>query len=99
MTVVRAQLAFGQSLGPGSFGDLTDAEVTVGWGPGGLFEVTLTPDVPAEVVTAVRCRVISQTSVDEQLRRDIADSLSAEPSPDRTAALVEAVARLALEVP
>jgi hypothetical protein len=43
--------------------------------------------------------VISRTTAEEALRRDIADLLATEPSPERAAALVEALAYLALEVP
>ncbi|MBB3041229.1 hypothetical protein [Nocardioides soli] len=99
MTAIRAQLGFGQSIGPASFVDLTDAEVEVRFGDGGLLEVTLTPDVSGEVAAAVRCRVISQGPEDEAVRREIAGLLAEEPGPGRTAALVEALGRLAVLVP
>lgn len=95
MTMVRAKL----NRSDLAFDDITDAEVSTSSGADGLLEVTLVPDVSDEVALLVKIRVISQGEEDEALRRQVAALLDEEPSADRTAALVEALARLALEVP
>jgi len=96
MTVVRARLSRTTDY---AFDDLTTAEVTAAFGPDGLLEVTLTPDVTEDVATAVRCRVISHGPDDEALRVEIAGLLRQPASPERTEALVVALARLAVLVP
>lgn len=99
MTTIIAPLAPGRSIAATSFADLTNATVTVGRAEGDMLVVTLTPDVTARVATSVRCRIISRTTTEETLRRTIATALAATPSTERTASLVDSLAKLALEVP
>lgn len=96
MTVIRARLTRTTDY---AFDDLTTADVASAFGSDGFLEVTLTPDVTDDVATAVRCRVISHGPDDEALRREIARLLDQPASPERTEALVVALARLAVLVP
>lgn len=99
MTVISAQLGFGRSLGAESFADLTTGEVRVAFGSDGRLAVTVTPDVTPDVARAIRCRVISQGSEDEALRVEIARLLDQPAGPERTEALLVALAQLAVLVP
>lgn len=104
MTTIIARLAPGRSISETSFSDLTTAKVSVAWGAAGMLQVTLTPDVSADIAASVRCRIISQTTADESARRSLRAALLLPKSTTaerltRLEALIEATAELLLENP
>ena len=80
--VVTARPAPGREIGPDTFADLTDVPVTeVAWAPDGFLAVTFETDLTDAEAAAVRRRMISATTAEEELRTDLEAYLQHDTTP------------------
>lgn len=96
-TVIRARPAPGRSIDTDTFTDITPANVAVNWGGDGILVIEFDLDLDDATRRAVRCRIIADNPVEEDLMATLADLAGQTPTTvaDRILRLERAVMTLA----